>query len=45
MDGYGLAVQVSKHFPPMPHRQRWVLHAMAEFHGLESESFDKEPKR
>lgn len=35
----------TKTLPPMPHRQRWLLHTMAQFYNMESESFDQEPRR
>ena len=33
------------HFPPMPSHQRKIIHELAMFYGLSSQSFDQEPKR
>ena len=41
----GLTYSSSKTFAAMPTAQRWVLHQLASYYNLDSESFDPEPRR
>jgi hypothetical protein len=35
----------TKNLLPMPQNQRWLVHQLAVYYGLDTESYDKEPRR
>lgn len=45
MAAFVLSTDVRINFPPMSANQRWLVHSIAQSHGLLSESVDREPRR